>query len=103
MGAVEVRFLHNPLWQPIFYKAVVIGGKVANTQRRKYCYNCSPLGSGNNKQIKHEIIAAESAAKKEKNQRSNTESAKKKTRLERKRRLVKMFEGACANAGTRNV
>lgn len=77
----------------------VIDGKVINTQRRVYCYNCSPFGSGNNKSAKCEAIADEIKINRKKKNKDQYRKYQKGLRRERKSRLIEMFGGECVRCG----
>jgi hypothetical protein len=86
---------------------VVIDGKVVNTQRRKYCYDCSPFGSGNNKLLKGNKTKeeVEEILSRRKDKRLNRAKSpafiknQKKVRKERKAALILMLGGKCSRCG----
>lgn len=68
-----------------------INGRTVNTQRRKYCFECSPFGNGNgekkcrpNRHIKRPLPP---------------QSRQREFRRERKRKLVEMLGGKCNRCG----
>ena len=71
----------------------VIGGKVVNTQRRKFCYVCSPFGNGNGPKIGRTPTRNVQARK------ESVIRAQKKLRRNRKIRLINMLGGKCARCG----
>lgn len=77
------------LCQSRFPLRSIIDGKRRNFQRRKYCLTCSPFGSGNRSTL-------------ERPKRSRSQQAvawQKKSRAERKQRLVDMLGGGCSRCG----
>ncbi len=78
---------------------VVINGKVVNTQRRKYCYDCSPFGSGNNKKIKCKVIADELDSARKRKHKRQYHKYQKQLRAKRKQKLVDMLGGECVKCG----
>src|ERR1039457_2577026 len=84
----------------------IIDGKLINTQRRKYCYDCSPFGSGNNQLIKGNKSAQEiDEIKKNRKQYKNKQTAEwcrknqKNNRNKRKSELIRVFGGECSKCG----
>lgn len=79
----------------------IIDGKIVNTQRRKFCFDCSPFGSGNNKAVKCETIANEKkqARDRKHNYKEQYGKHQKALRLKRKQQLVEMFGGKCSKCG----
>lgn len=78
---------------------MIVDGKVVNTQRRKYCLDCSPFGSANNKQLKCEQIAEESSQRKRKKNKDQYRLYQKRMRIERKKALVELCGGKCTKCG----
>lgn len=75
------------------YKAWVLGKK-RNLQRRKFCLDCSPFGSGNTSKY------GKSCPLKRRNLRTkNARKYQRKRRLERKRKLVILHGGECIRCG----
>ena len=74
-------------------------GKIVNTQRRKYCYDCSPFGSGNDKNAKCETIRQEKVDNLSRKKRECYSKHQKKLRAERKATLVEMLGGVCIKCG----
>ena len=83
-------------------------GKTINTQRRKYCTTCSPIGSHNTSKIHLPKTLSKTSAKnyqfmnqeekKAFNKKHYKESCKKR-RDERKKDLVEIFGGKCTICG----
>lgn len=67
---------------------VFVDGKNRNFQRRKYCLDCSPFGSGNTRKI-------ELPQPSRKRTSDRYYKWQKKARRERKQKLVDMFGGRC--------
>lgn len=80
---------------------MLLNGKVVNTQRRKYCYDCSPFGSGNNQLLKckNEQERNEVLKVRRKKRSAIVYKAQKRHRKERKSKLIKMFGGKCVKCG----
>jgi predicted Zn-ribbon and HTH transcriptional regulator len=81
---------------------VKLGDKVVNTQRRKYCYDCSPFGSGNSTLLKGNKTPDEKQeiVNVRKKKRSKVVSNfLKKQRQSRKEKLVNLFGGKCSKCG----
>lgn len=68
----------------------LIDGRVVNTQRRKFCFACSPFGSGNGQKIGRPSRGRRRLSKAEQR------DYQRKMRRERKARLVAMFGGKCS-------
>ena len=80
----------------------VINGKVINCQRRKYCFKCSPFGSGNNKSKKCAAIAATLLPRRPNGSRIRKDQYRKyqkELRKKRKKALVEIFGGKCSICG----
>ena len=69
-----------------------VDGKLRNFQRRKYCLDCSPFGSGNTRKIEKLFIPKK---KKKKNSTKKCLKWQKKARKERKEKLINIFGGSC--------
>lgn len=81
---------------------IVHNGKVINTQRRTYCFDCSPFGSGNNQLIKGNKSEEEKRIILEKRRSKKTSQQieiQKKLRKERKEKLIALFGGKCCRCG----
>lgn len=74
-----------------FQTKIEIDGKSRNCQRRKYCLTCSPFGSGNTKKLHQKKKGRDRVRDKERYR-----TWQKRTRLERKRKLVEMHGGCCS-------
>ena len=80
---------HIPNW-------AVVEGKRRNLRSRKYCFDCSPFGSGNRKKLSQNPAGQE--------QESRAGNGKyvrwqRKARKERKAKLVKLLGGGCKVCG----
>ena len=71
----------------------VVAGKVINTQRRKFCFTCSPFGNGNGQKVGRPARGRKRIAKAVK------QEDQRRLRRERKRRLIEMFGGKCSKCG----
>ena len=84
-----------------FQRRIKIDGKLRNCQRRKYCFDCSPFGSGNTKKLEsNKGLSLDEIEQKHK--RRNKDKYKKwqrKARKERKEELVNMNGGGCLRCG----
>ena len=85
--------------------SMVIDGKRRNFQRRKYCLECSPFGSGNTAKLSRYgetfldfKTKGQLKRKKEKNKKIYTKYQKEK-REERKQKLVALRGGKCVKCG----
>lgn len=82
--------------QTKFSTWITVKGKKRNCQRRKYCFDCSPFGSGNTRNLtKPELTAKEKKAKKLRSVRK----CQTKMRKERKQKLVDLLGGKCKYCG----
>lgn len=81
-----------------FPQRQLVDGVYKNLQRRKYCFECSPFGSGNTRKLdgssEEELVEKKKAADKEKYRKWQD-----KARLERKAKLVEMLGGKCQRCG----
>ena len=84
-----------------FNKRIFIEGKLRDLKNRKYCLDCSPFNSGNNKKLENnkgktlDQILKEAKCKK----KSKYYKWQKKARLERKKTLIGIFGGSCLFCG----
>lgn len=76
----------------------LINEKFVNTQRRKYCFKCSPFGSGNDVSKKVDCPINYLDTKRRKKNQSSIKS-QKILRKERKKKLIDMFGGGCSVCG----
>lgn len=91
-----------PICNKEIHNRTVIDGKIIHTQRRKFCFDCSPFGSGNNKIVKCEAIASDKKqadARRQARQKQTYQLYQKTRRKERKQKLVEMFGGKCVKCG----
>lgn len=70
----------------------LIDGKLRNCQRRKYCFTCSPFGSGNTRKL-------ERPAGRQRERTSGMTPYQKATRKDRKVQLLDMMGGECCICG----
>jgi len=75
---------------------VVVEGKARNFQRRKYCLKCSPFGSGNTQKLE---LLDENRPSAKSRRHTSWITQQRKSRQERKDRLIKMLGGKCIMCG----
>jgi len=75
-----------------------IDGKIRNLQRRKYCLDCSPFGSGNRKKLE-DYDGKDYKEERKKRDKEKYRKWQRKARRERKVKLVNMLGGKCRNCG----
>ena len=68
----------------------MVGGKIRNFQRRKYCLSCSPFGSGNTSKLEKKDTKPKS---------EKYLKWQRKARYERKVTLVNLRGGGCSKCG----
>lgn len=69
-----------------------LNGKTVHTQRRKYCFTCSPFGSGNGAKVGR-------PARDRRKKNYDFKTYQRRVRRERKTKLVEMFGGKCSKCG----
>lgn len=81
---------------------VKINNKIVSTQRRKYCYDCSPFGSGNNHLLKGNKTEEEKKliiASRKKKRSKVVYNFQKTWRRKRKDKLLQELGGKCSRCG----
>jgi len=77
-----------------------VDGKLRNFQRRKYCLECSPFGSGNTRKLENPPLTDEhKKARQRYKDRDKYNRWQKQSRLDRKKKLVEMLGGSCSECG----
>jgi len=87
-----------------FKTKVKIDGKQRNMQRRKYCLNCSPFGSGNHAKLcrygeTFQEFEINKNRRKKDNNRKKYWSYQKNKREERKKALIELQGSKCIKCG----
>lgn len=84
-----------------FPQHVEIDGKRRNLQRRKYCFECSPFGSGNTRNLSRykNMTEDEILEDQKRRQLEKVVRCQKKMRRQRKQKLADMLGGKCIKCG----